>query len=112
MGTALVAIVSSLPLVGGAAGLKLLDDPQACVEGRGLPWMDTMMGSHSVTVQQVHPEWSDAFSAQLISDLHSRGLVGLSSLQGAMTDSGRRQSQTTERGKVFLTCITSPSRVE
>jgi hypothetical protein len=85
--------------------LELLDSPKGYFEKHNLEWFDLAMGGKVTVIREAFPDWDTYFSDQLIADLNSRGLVGITTQHGMTTLTGMAESSTTSLGKTFISFI-------
>ncbi len=88
--------------------MALLNNPPVFYQQRGMAWPQLSMGGMSHIVEQAFPLWQRDFSDQLLRELNSRGLVGISSLHITQSGSGLANSTTTGLGRTFLDFISNP----
>jgi hypothetical protein len=82
--------------------LELLDSPKSYFAKHDLQWFDLAMGGKSTVIREAFPNWDTYFSDQLIADLNSRGLIGITTQHGMTTLTGMAESSTSSLGKSFI----------
>jgi hypothetical protein len=88
--------------------LALLNNPRIFYQQLGIAWPDLHMGGMSHIVEQAFPLWQREFFDQLLRELNSRGLVGISSLHITQSGAGLANSATTNLGRTLLNFISNP----
>jgi hypothetical protein len=92
--------------------LRFLQDPAGYGAARGVHYPAWSMGGPSTVMEYTFPELRGQrdFYDQVVSDLHSRGLIGLdaSGLHTTMTANGMFAKRTTPTGEGFIAFVSSP----
>lgn len=90
--------------------LKLLSDPPAWFELRGIPWPDIISGGLGNVVEVGIPEFAGRRELydQLERDLTSAGLTNTGGLHTTMSANGLTASRASQTGKEFLKFISDP----
>lgn len=90
--------------------LKLFQDPRAWAERKDIQYSGSMSTSLAQILETGLPQLRGRreFYDQVWNELHQRGLVNTSKLQGMMTAEGALERRTTEIGDAFLRFISEP----
>jgi len=90
--------------------LKFFENPKKWFEknNMNLPNLEFGAPSHALTKAYTELNNQRNFYDQIVSDLHSRGLLNIESLHTTMTRQGVFASRTSDMGNQFIQFITSP----